>query len=80
MEGSLKRGLLAIFIVTFILVFTLFFMIEPNLYCVNEIDDPIPQCRVMAISGDFILGLVVVAIMFLLDMAFVYMLLADYLM
>ncbi len=73
-------GIVAIFITTFLLVFTFFTMIEYNLSCTGEKVNPlIPKCTVTkGRGGDFILGLFVVGILTMVDMGIVYKVMVDF--
>lgn len=79
-ENLPLKSLVPVFITTFFLVFFLFTMVEPNLICTETGDSIMPECRVKSFSGDFILGLLIVGILFLLDMSLVYLMLGDYLL
>jgi hypothetical protein len=77
MVSLLTKGLISIFITTFFLVFILLFMVEPNLICEEVEGSAFPECRVSSYSGDFILGVAIAGVLFLLDMGLVYIILSD---
>lgn len=71
------KKLIPIFIVTFLLVFVVFFMVEPYFICEDNLDAIIPECTISIINAEFITGIMIVGVLFLLDMALVYMILGD---
>jgi hypothetical protein len=77
MSDLLRKGLIAIFFSTFFLVFVILTMVEPYLYCTGDENTIIPECRVMDFSGEFILGVLIGGVLFLLDMGLVYLILAE---
>jgi len=73
----MTKGIFAIFLTTFSLVFVLLMMVEPYLECTGPEDAIIPDCRVTSFSGEFILGLLACASLFALDLGLVYLLISD---
>lgn len=74
------KNIIFIFIVTFLLVFIVFSVIEPNIYCDDSPDSLLKGCRLHAITGDFILAILFSGLLFLFDMLLLYMTLSEYLM
>ncbi|UCD02882.1 MAG: hypothetical protein JSV63_03825 [Candidatus Aenigmatarchaeota archaeon] len=72
------KNIVLIFIVTFLLVFILFTMVEPYFHCHEMIDGT--QCRLLDITGEFIFGIAIAGVLFLFDMILLYMTLSDYFM
>jgi hypothetical protein len=79
-DMKVSIGVVAIFVVTFSLVFFFFTMVEYNLSCLPEQEDAlIPDCQIMEGKfGDFMLGVFIVGVLAMLDMGIVYKLLVDY--
>ena len=77
MASLLVKGLVAIFFATFFLVFVVLTMIEPYLFCEGSDDVIIPECRVIDFSSEFILGMMIAGVLFLLDMGLVYLIIAE---
>lgn len=67
-----------IFIVTFVLVFVVFTMVEPFFHCSGT--GGAGGCQLAGMMGTFILGLMISGALFLLDMTLLYMILSEYLM
>jgi hypothetical protein len=66
-----------IFLVTFLLVFVIFTMVEPNFQCP---EGNLQECRFLDISGNFVLGILISGVLFLFDMLMLYMTLSEYFM
>lgn len=79
MGSILHKGLISVFLATFALVFVLFTMVEPYITC-EDTGNIIPACRAYTLSGDFILGVAIVMMLFLVDMALVYLLISEVLL
>jgi len=77
LNSSLSKGLVAIFFVTFFIVFLLFTKVEPHFICKDSPGSLIPSCTLSQIGGDFIIYLIIVGMLFLFDMILVYYLLWD---
>ena len=75
-------GVSGIFIVTFFLIFVFFTMIEMSMICSDERGSAmVPKCQVIPDRGaDFVLGIVLVAILAMIDMGLVYSVLSDFLL
>ena len=76
-KGLPIKNISIIFIATFLLVFVIFTMIEPNLHCP---EGDIKDCKFLDISGTFILGIMISGVLFLFDMLMLYMTLSEYFM
>jgi hypothetical protein len=74
------KNLVPIFIVTFLMIFVIFVMVEPNMYCEDDGVSLFPKCTIVDSGGTFILGLLIAGVLFLLDMALLYMTLCDLMM
>ena len=72
------KNLIPIFIVTFIMIFVIFVLVEPSMYCEETGDSPFPSCNVVEGDGNFILGILIAGVLFLIDMALLYMTLGDF--
>lgn len=76
-EGSLLlRVLVAIFFTTFFLVFVFIIMIGPSLSC-EDTGGLMPECEIIGTFGDFLLGIAIIGILLLVDVALVYVLLSE---
>lgn len=67
------KGMIPIFITTFLLVFVIFTMVEPSFSC----SEATGECSLVSSPGDFILGIAISGVLFLIDMGLVYMILSD---
>jgi hypothetical protein len=73
-------GVAGIFILTFLLIFIFFTMVEYNLTCADLQEDTIiPECQITAgRGGDFVLGVLLVGLVMMGDMALIYKILIDF--
>ena len=77
MQNISYSNLGAIFMVTFLLVFFILVMVEPNITCANSGSSG--GCHLVD-SGGFFLGVLASAMLFMGDMALVYKMLSDFLL
>lgn len=77
MSNILSKEIIGIFAATFLLVFIVLTMVEPNMTCKDTENSLFPECKVQNIGGDFILGLAISAVLLLLDLGLVYILISD---
>lgn len=70
------KSIIIIFIVTFLLVFILFTMVEPYFDCPSIGGG----CRLTEVTGNFVIGLMISGVLFLFDMLLLYMTLSEYFM
>ncbi len=75
-ENLPLKNIVPIFIVTFVMIFVAFTFIEPSMYC-EDSGGAVPDCRIMD-SSSFIMGVLASGVLFLLDMALLYMTLGDF--
>jgi len=73
------KNIALIFVATFLLVFVLFTMVEPELNC-PDTGRGVAGCRFNAMTGDMILGILIAGVLFLFDMLILYMTLSEYFM
>jgi hypothetical protein len=73
-------GVGAIFVVTFLLIFVFFTMVEFNLTCKEDHGDSfIPRCQIITgKGGDFVFGVLLVGLLMMADMALIYKILIDF--
>jgi hypothetical protein len=75
LESLPLKSLIPIFAVSFLMVFTILFMMEPAMYCGEDVEGP-TGCMVTDFNS-FITGLLAAGVLFLIDMGLLYMTLGD---
>lgn len=75
LESLPLKSIVPIFIVSFLMVFAILFMMEPAMYCGEDVEGP-SGCMITDFSS-FITGLLATGVLFLIDMGLLYMTLGD---